>query len=86
MEQILEKKITLNSLKMSNKLKEIDIKNRRYYFFDDMIDIKTFDPNNIKIYEKAFKNFFIYHIKYVRVKDLSYGTENSVKLLYLINI
>ena len=30
---------------MSNELKGIDIKNRTYYFFDDFINIKNFDPN-----------------------------------------
>ena len=38
---------------MSNKVKDIDIKNRTYYFFDDIINIKKFDPNNIKIDEKS---------------------------------
>ena len=33
---------------MSNKVKDIDIKNRAYYFFNDMINIKYFDRNNIK--------------------------------------
>ena len=37
---------------MSKKVKEIDIKNRTYYFFNDMINIKNFDPNNIKLGEK----------------------------------
>ena len=35
---------------MSNKLKEIDIKNHIYYFFDDTISIKNFDPNRVKIF------------------------------------
>ena len=34
---------------MSNKVKDIDIKNRTYYFFDDITNIKNFDRNNIKI-------------------------------------
>ena len=34
---------------MSNKVKDIDIKNRTYSFFDDIINIKSFDPNKIKI-------------------------------------
>ena len=34
---------------MSNKVKDIDIQNRIYYFFDDIISIKNFDSNNIKI-------------------------------------
>ena len=25
--------------------KEMNIKNRTYYFYDDLINIKTFDPN-----------------------------------------
>ena len=32
---------------MSNKSKYIDIKNHTYYFFNDIINIKMFDPNNI---------------------------------------
>ena len=30
---------------MSNKVKDIDIKNRIYYFFNDIINTKNFDPN-----------------------------------------
>ena len=40
-------------LKMSNKAKDIDMKNCIYYFFDNIINIKYFDPNNIKIFEKS---------------------------------
>ena len=43
---------------MSNKVKDIDIKNRTYYFFNDIINIKNFDSNNIKIDEKSYKHFF----------------------------
>ena len=37
---------------MSNKVKDIDKRNRTYYFFNDIIKIKNFDPNNIKIDKK----------------------------------
>ena len=37
---------------MSNKVKDISIKSRTYYFFDD-INIKYFDPNNIIIHPKT---------------------------------
>ena len=37
---------------MSNKVRDINIKNHTHYFFDDIINIKDFDPNNIKIDEK----------------------------------
>ena len=30
-------------------IKEVNIKNRIYYFFDDMINIKDFNPNLLKI-------------------------------------
>ena len=35
---------------MSNIVKERSIKNHTYYFFDDIINIKDFDANNIKKY------------------------------------
>ena len=38
---------------MSYKVKNIDIKSRKYYFFNDIINIKHFDSNNIKIGEKS---------------------------------
>ena len=44
---------------MGNKFKEIDIKDRTYYFFDDMINIKNLDANNIKLDEKSYKSILI---------------------------
>ena len=52
-------------------IKEIDIKNRTYYFFDGTINIKFFDSNQIKIDKKSNKN-------------LSYVKISSVDPLYLI--
>ena len=37
---------------MSNMIKDISIKNRTYYFLNDITNIKDVDPNNIKIDEK----------------------------------
>ena len=34
---------------MSNKVKDTDMKNRKYYFFDDIVNIKNFDLNKIKL-------------------------------------
>ena len=45
---------------MSNKVKDINIKNQTYYFFSDIIAIENFDPNKIKIYEKSYKNILTY--------------------------
>ena len=68
---------------MSNKVKDINIKNYTYYFFDDIINVKNFDPINIKIDEKSYKNILIY-IRYVTIKDSKYAKINSVNPLYLI--
>ena len=54
---------------MSNIVKETDIKNQTCYFFDDITNIKHFDPNNIKIVEKSHKNIHIYYTGYVMIKD-----------------
>ena len=69
---------------MSNKVKDIDIKNRTHYFCDDIINTKKFDPNNIKIDENSYKNTLIYYNGYVRIKDSKSVKVNSVNPLYLI--
>ena len=69
---------------MSNKVKDIDIKNRTYYFFNDIINIKNFDLNNIKIDEESCKSILIYYIGYITIKGLKYVKINSVNPLYLI--
>ena len=68
---------------MSNKFKDIDIKNRTYNPFVDMISIKNLDPNKIKIDEKSYKNVLFYQIGYVIVKDLNYVKINNVNFLYV---
>ena len=44
---------------MSNKVKDINIKNRTYYFFINIISIENSGVNNIKIDEKSYKNILI---------------------------
>ena len=69
---------------MSNKFKDISLENHTYYFFNDMINIKNFDSNNIKIDEKSCKDILVYYIEYVRIKDSKYVKINGVNLLFLI--
>ena len=66
-------------------VKEINIKNQSYYFFDDMIDIKNFNSTLLKIDKKSYKDIDIYYIGYITIKKFS-DCENihSVNLLYLI--
>ena len=68
---------------MSQK-KEINIKNRPYYFFNGLINIKIFDTNRIKIDKKSYQNIIIYYIGYTIIKTLSYTKNNRVNPLYLI--
>ena len=37
-------------------VKQIDIKNRTYYFYNDMINIKICDSNLLKIDKKSYKD------------------------------
>ena len=46
--------------------------------------MKNFDPNNIKIDEKSYKDILIYYIGYLTIKYLKYVKINSVNPLYLI--
>ena len=65
-------------------IKEINIKNRTYYFYNGIIDIKTFDSNNLKPDKKSYKDLDIYNIGYVTIKKIGSGYEvNSVNPLYL---
>ena len=48
--------------------KQIDIKNRTYYFYNDLIDIKNFDPNMLKLDKKIVLNHSVYYIGYVAKK------------------
>ena len=66
-------------------VKQIDIKNLTYYFYNDMINIKNFDPILLKIDKKSFKGIGIYNIGYIMTKKIDdYKNINSVNPLYLI--
>ena len=55
---------------MTNKIKEIDLKNILYYFFDEMINIKIFCSNKIKIDEKSYKIFLFTKLDMLWSKNL----------------
>ena len=63
-------------------IKDINIKNRTYYFYDDVINIKNFDSNLQKVDKKSYRSILIYYIGYIIKKD-EYVI-NSVNPLYLI--
>ena len=45
-------------------VKQINIKNPTYYFYNDIIDIKNFDARLLKIDKKSYKNIGIHNIYY----------------------
>ena len=66
-------------------VKEINIKNRTYYFFNDTINIEEFDSILLKIDKKSYKNIGIYYIGYIKTKNIDdYENIYSVNSLYLI--
>ena len=62
--------------------KQLNIKNRTYYFYNDLINIKDFDPKLLKLDKKSSLDISIYYIGYV-TKNTEYSI-NSVNLLYLL--
>ena len=66
-------------------IKEINIKNRTYYFFNDIINIKNFNSDLLKIDKKSYKNIDIYYIRYITMKNIGdYESIHSVNPLYFI--
>ena len=51
-------------------IKQINIQNCTYYFYNDMVNIKDFDSSLIKINKKSYKNIDIYNISYITTKTL----------------
>ena len=49
-------------------VKQINIKNRTYYFYNDIINLKNFESKLLKIDKKSYKNIGIYSIGYITVK------------------
>ena len=67
------------------KVKQIEIKNRTYYFYNDIINIEEFNSSLLKIDKKSYKDIDIYYIGYITIKKIG-DCENiySVNPLYLI--
>ena len=67
------------------KIRQINIKNWTYYFYNDQIDLKDFDARLLKVGKKDYKEIDIYYIGYVTVKKIANCNNiNSVNPLYLM--
>ena len=65
-------------------VKQIDIKNQTYYFYNDLTNIKKFDSDLLKIDKRSYKGIGIYNIGNITSKKIDdYENICSVNPLYL---
>ena len=65
-------------------VKQINVKNRTYYFYNDIIDLQNFDVRLLKINKTSYKDIGIYNIEYItKTKIDDCININSVSPLYL---
>ena len=66
-------------------VRQINIKNRTYHFYNDIIDLKNFDGKLLKVDKKDYKEIDIYYVGYVTVKKIANCSKiNSINPLYLM--
>ena len=53
-------------------IKQINIKNRTYYFYNDIIDLENFDSSFLRIDKKSYKDIGIYNIGYITIKKIDH--------------
>ena len=67
------------------KVKQINIKNHAYYFYNDQTNLKDFDASLLKVDKKDYKKIDIYYTGYVTVKKIAnLNNINSVNPFYLM--
>ena len=65
-------------------IKQINIKNRTYYFYNDIIDLDEFDGSKITVDKKNFNEIDIYYLRYEYNKKITEcNVINSANPLYL---
>ena len=62
--------------------KQLNIKNRTYYFYNDSINVKNFDPKLLKLDKNQSTDINIYYIGFATKKTEC--NVNSVNPLYLL--
>ena len=68
-----------------DEIKQINIKNLTYYFYNDIIDLKNFDARFLKIEKNSYKDIGVSNIGYITIKKID-DCENiySINSFYLI--
>ena len=61
-------------------IKQINIKNRTYYFYSYVIDLENFHSSLLKLDKKSYKDIGIYNIGYIIIKKIG-----DCKNIYSVN-
>ena len=61
-------------------VKQINIKNRTYYFYNDIIDLESFDSSLLKLDKKSYKDMGSYNIGCITIKKIG-----DCKNIYSVN-
>ena len=64
--------------------KQLDIKNRSYCFYNDLINLSSFEAGNLRLDKKTWRDNDIYNIGYIDKNKPTDWKVNSVNPLYLI--
>ena len=48
--------------------RQLNIEGKTYYFYDDLINIKNFDHNNLRLDKQSVFNKNVYYIGYITKK------------------
>ena len=65
-------------------IKQVNIKNQTYYFYNDKVDLKNFNWSLLKLDKKSYKDIGVYNIGYITIKKIGdCKTIYSVNPLYL---
>ena len=65
--------------------KRLNIKNKIYYFHDDLINLKNFESSLLNLDNKSSMDISIYYVEYITTKSINdYENITSVNPLYLI--
>ena len=63
-------------------IRQLNIEGRTYYFYNDLINIKNFNTNNLKLDKEGVWDNDVYYIGYI-IKKPQWNV-NSVNPLYLM--
>ena len=68
------------------KVEDLNIKNQTYYYFDDIIDIRKFESNLLKIDKKSHRDFDIYYLVTLQLKSLIIGMVIVIMKIFVVLI